>query len=77
MLSQQTYRKIRTSIIVISLTFGTGAFWATVAAGIVRYVFNASEGRSLVFAGGPVFVLYCIWCVRRLPGMLRKSGYIE
>ncbi|WP_421377167.1 hypothetical protein ACOCG7_05910 [Paraburkholderia sp. DD10] len=77
MISQDTYRKIRTSMIVISLTFGTGVFWAAVAAGIVRYIVHSDEDRTLLFVGGPVFVLYCIWCVARLPDMLRKAGYIE
>lgn len=76
-ISQDTYRKIRTSLIVISLTFGTGGFWAFLVAEGVRHLFDFDENRTLIFLGGPFFVVYCIWCVRNLPDMLRKAGYIE
>jgi hypothetical protein len=77
MISQETYRKVRTTMIVVSLTFGTGVFWAALVAGLVQYIFNSNENQTLLFVGWPVFVLYCIWCVRHLPGILRKAGYIE
>ena len=77
MITQEGYRKIRTTMIVVSLTFGTGVFWAFLVAEGIRHLFKLDENRTLLFVGGAVFVLYCIWCVRNLPTMLRKAGYIE
>lgn len=77
MISQETYRILRAGIIVVSLTFGTGVFWSFLFAEAIRYLFHLNENRTLIFAGGPFFVAYCIWCTKHLPTALRKAGYVE
>ena len=77
MKSHDIIRKMRVAMIVILLTFGTGVFWSFLAAEGVRHLFGFDEDRTLMLFGIPFFIVYCVWCARRLPGMLRKAGYIE
>jgi hypothetical protein len=71
------FETFRFSAIVISLTIGSGVFWAFLLAEGIRYAFKLDENKTIIFFGIPFLVLYSIWCSMALPGMLRKSGYIK
>jgi len=66
MRSQDFIRKMRAVVIVILLTFGTGVFWSFLAAEGVRHLFGFDEDWTLILFGIPFFIVYCVWCARRL-----------
>lgn len=68
------YGKARLFVAVSSISFGTGMFWAFLVSELVRHAFGFDENKTLIFLGGPFFIIYFVWCCKVLPGILTKNN---
>lgn len=70
-------RRIRSLIWIASLIIGSGIFWGTLFAALVRIAFKLDEDKALLFIGCPLFVAYSVWGLRYFPAELHRRGYID
>jgi hypothetical protein len=66
----------RAITIVGSLAVGSSGFYAFVAAGLCRNIFDLNENMALLWIGVPLFVVLLIVRIYFLPKQLRKAGLI-
>ncbi|CAD9222678.1 hypothetical protein BCEN4_270010 [Burkholderia cenocepacia] len=66
-------QSVRLFVAAVSISFGTGVFWAFLASELVRHLFGLNENKAFIFLGGPLFIIYFIWCCRVLPGILVRN----
>lgn len=72
-MSRGFYDKARFFVVVASISFGTGVFWAFLASELISHLFGFGENKTLIFFGGPFFIIYFIWCCKMLPGILTRN----
>lgn len=73
-MTRDFYAKARLFVAVASISFGTGVFWAFLVSELVRHLFGFDENKTLIFLGGPLFIIYFIWCCKVLPGILTRNS---
>lgn len=70
------YFAIRTAMVVGGLGGGAGLMWATLFAGLARWLFGLDEETALLWVGLPVFIAFIPFCIFILPKHLRKAGIL-
>ena len=68
---------LQISVVLGGLIIGAGSLYATIIAGIFRYIFGLDEGTALLWIGGPIFLIFSVWGVIYLPSPLRKAGILS
>ncbi len=72
-MNRDLFAKARLFVVVASISFGTGVFWAFLTSELIRHLFEFDENKTLIFFGGPFFIIYFIWCCKMLPGVMTRN----
>jgi hypothetical protein len=64
--------QFRQWIVIIGYTLTASIFWGTVAAGLVRYIFEVEPGYALIFVGIPIGAAIAVYM---LPKMRKLLGF--
>ncbi|CAG9238851.1 hypothetical protein BGLA2_870003 [Burkholderia gladioli] len=72
-MNRDLYNRVRLFVVVVSISLGTGVFWAFLASELISHLFGFDENKTLIFFGGPFFIIYFIWCCKMLPGILKRN----
>jgi hypothetical protein len=75
--------KVRAVVMTVSLSISIGAFFGGIVglgAMFIAFFFGASNQVSakvgIGYVGFPVFLIFFVWGLLKVPGFLRRSGLI-
>ena len=75
-MNESVFGKICHWLATVLIAFGTGVFWTFLISELIRYVFELNEDMVLIYFGGPLFVIYFVWCCRVLSRIFSRRGEI-
>lgn len=70
------YVAIRTTMVIGGGWLGAGLMWATLFAGLARWLFGLDEETALLWVGLPFMIAFLPFCIFVMPKHLRKAGIL-